>query len=75
MKVGSNESKLTNYAPIALGAFGSLGIDWTLDKIGRFDLGVRYNQGLTDEVTKNGTAKLNLNYIGLDLGYYFNWGE
>jgi hypothetical protein len=75
MKVGSIESKLTNSAPVAVGAFGSLGIDWTLDKIGRFDLGVRYNHGLTDQVTKNGAAKLNLSYIGLDLGYYFNWGE
>lgn len=75
VKVGSIESKLTNYAPVAIGAFGSLGIDWTLEKIGRFDLGVRYNRGLTDEFRKNGDAKLNLHYIGLDLGYYFNWGE
>ncbi|MFN0201802.1 MAG: porin family protein [Bacteroidia bacterium] len=74
VKIGDAVTKLQKLSPIGIGLLTSLGIDWTIEKVGMFDLGVRWNKGMTDTSTDK-SIKQRIGYWGLDLGYYFNWGK
>jgi|GEM_PF-3086741 len=49
------------------------GIDWNIEGVGQFDLGISYHQAIGN-ITKyalRGSDRANVSYLSFDLGYYF----
>jgi hypothetical protein len=73
-EVAGNTKKGTgDYVVVVPDALIGLGVEWTKDNIGTFDLGVSYHHGLS-KVRKTPNTNdpiIKLSYVSLDLGYYF----
>jgi hypothetical protein len=64
--------KMEGYNVFTPDFVAGLGVEYDLQDIGKIDVGISYHYGLTRLTTKKaGQGRAFLNYLGIDLGFYF----
>lgn len=67
----TESTDLSGFQPVgACGVFG-LGVEWDVEKVGLFDLGVSYHRGITNVLKKSNPLSQQMGYVGIDFAYLF----
>lgn len=67
----TQSTDMSDFQPVgACGVFG-LGVEWNVEKVGLFDLGVSYHRGITNVLKKSNPLSQQMGYVGIDFAYLF----